>query len=80
MEEDIILKIKDTIEKLQPFVINDGGLIEYVKYEDNILYIKLSGACQGCPFVDMTLTGVIEKIIMDEIPEVKAVKNVDEAN
>ena len=38
-------KIIDVIDKIRPFLINDGGDIEFVKYEDNIVYIKMMGAC-----------------------------------
>ena len=37
-------KLKDMIDQIRPFLVMDGGDIEFVKYEDNYLYIKLSGA------------------------------------
>ena len=55
MDTNIEEKIKSTIEKMRPFLINDGGDLEYIKYEDNIVYIKLKGACQGCPMMDITI-------------------------
>ena len=68
--------IKDIIDKLRPFLINDGGNIEYIKYEDNIVYIKMMGACANCQMLDLTLKDGIEAAIMNEVPEVKAVINV----
>ena len=70
-------KIREIIDKLRPFLINDGGNIELVKYEDNIAYIKMLGACANCPSIDFTLKDGIEATIMSEVPEVKAVINVD---
>ena len=70
-------KIIEIIDKLRPFLINDGGNIEYVKYEDNIVYIKMTGACANCHMLDLTLKVGIEMAIIEEIPEVKEVRNVE---
>ena len=77
MNNDIELRIKTTIDKVRPFLISDGGNLEFVKYEDNIVYVKLTGACQDCPMLDVTLKDGIEELIINEIPEVKEVKNID---
>ena len=45
-------KIISIIDELRPFLINDGGNIEFVKYEDNIVYIKMMGACSNCEMLD----------------------------
>ena len=76
MDTNIEEKIKSTIEKMRPFLINDGGDLEYIKYEDNIVYIKLKGACQGCPMMDITIKEGIEQLLVNEIPEIKVVRNV----
>lgn len=69
-------KIKEIIDKLRPFLINEGGNIEFVKYEDNIVYIKMMGACVNCEMLDFTLKDGIEATIIDEVPTVKEVKMV----
>lgn len=69
--------IIDIIDHLRPFLINDGGNIEFVKYEDNIVYIKMSGACANCHMLDVTLKEGIEAAIKSEVPEVKEVINVN---
>lgn len=74
---DIELKIKSVIEKVKPFLISDGGNLEFIKYEGGIVYVKLFGACQDCPMLDVTLKDGIEELIINEIPEVKEVKNID---
>ena len=68
--------IIDIINKLRPFLINDGGNIEFVKYEDNFVYIKMLGACANCQMLDLTLKDGIEAAIINEVPEVKGVINV----
>lgn len=70
-------KIKDVINQLRPFLINDGGNIEYVKYENNIVYIKMMGACANCQMLDFTLKDGIEAAIISEVPEVIEVINID---
>lgn len=69
-------KIMEIINKLKPFLISEGGNIEFIKYEDNIVYIKMMGACANCEMLDLTLKEGIESSIISEIPEVKEVVNV----
>lgn len=70
-------RIIEIIDKLRPFLINDGGNIEFVKYENNIVYIKMMGACANCYMMDLTLKDGIEAAIQEEIPEVIEVVNID---
>lgn len=70
-------KIIEIINKLRPFLINDGGNIEFVKYENNIVYIKMMGACANCQMLDFTLKEGIAAAIMNEIPKVKDVVNLN---
>ena len=59
-------------------MISDGGNLEFVKYEDNVVYVTLTGACADCPMIDITLKDGIEELIMNEIPEVKEVRNISQ--
>lgn len=68
-------KIIDIIDTLRPFLINDGGNIEFIKYENNIVYIQMMGACSNCEMIDFTLKDGIEMAIKEEVPEVKEVIN-----
>ena len=51
-EEKLIISI---IDQLRPFLINDGGDVQFVKYEDDIVYLRLMGACSNCDIMDYTL-------------------------
>ena len=73
-EKEIII---DIIEHLRPFLINDGGDIEFIKYEDNVVYIKMTGACANCHMLDLTLKEGIEAAIKSEVPTVKEVVNIN---
>lgn len=68
-------KIKNVIDELRPYLINDGGNIEFVKYENNTVYIKMMGACADCMMLDYTLKDGIEQAIKEKVPEVKEVVN-----
>ena len=71
------LKIIALIDNIRPFLISDGGNLEFVKYENNIVYVRLMGACRDCAMIDITLKDGIEELIVNEIPEVKEVINLD---
>lgn len=68
--EEVISKIKEVIEKVRPYLQNDGGDVEFKKYENGIAYVKLVGACSSCPMAQITLNDSIEAAILDEVPEV----------
>lgn len=69
-------KIIEIIDKLRPFLINDGGNIEFIKFEDGYVYIKMMGACANCQMLDLTLRDGIEAAIINEVPDVIGVINV----
>ncbi len=71
-------KIIEIIDKIRPFLISDGGNLEFVKFEDGIVYLKLLGACSHCSMIDVTLKDGIESILINEVPEVLGVVRVDE--
>ncbi len=70
MAED---KIKNVIETIKPILGSEGGSIEFVKYEDNIVYIRMGGACSMCGYLGNTIEG-IELAIKSEVPEVEKVE------
>lgn len=76
-DEEVINKIKSVIEKIRPFIINDGGNLEFVNYEDGTVYVKLLGACVDCAMADITLKDGIEEILINEVAEVEKVVKVN---
>ena len=63
-------KILEVIEKIRPFLQNDGGDIEFVSFKNGIVNIKMLGACMDCINLDTTISDGIEMILTDEISEV----------
>lgn len=81
-EKDVDLEnqIKEVLEKLAVFIQKDGGDIHYYSFEPitGTVYVTLSGACQGCSFIDQTITYGVEAILVEEVPGVNHVVVVDE--
>lgn len=69
-EEVIAKKAQEVIEKIRPYLQNDGGDVEFRRYENGVVYVKLVGACSNCPMAQMTLQDGIENALISEIPEV----------
>ena len=70
-------KVNKVLNSIRPSLQMDGGDVGLVKIrEDNVIEVKLKGACGGCPMATMTLKMGIEKAMRDEIPEVKEVVSV----
>jgi Fe-S cluster biogenesis protein NfuA len=71
-------RVAQVIEEVRPFLQRDGGDVELVDVTaDNIVYVRLKGACGSCPGAMMTLKGGIEKALKEKIPEVASVERVD---
>ena len=71
-------QIKATLDKIRPFIQRDGGDVEFLTYEDGIVYIKMLGACANSVAQDETVSSGIELILVDEVPGVLHVKVVSE--
>lgn len=74
-EEELI--INGVINDIKPYLNNDGGDIEFIKYQDDYVFVKLFGACSHCGYQDFTLNDNILEIIKEKIPTVKGVINVE---
>lgn len=70
-------KIIELIENIRPYLNMDGGDIEFIKFDDGYVFIKLSGACVHCAAQDDTIKYGIEEMLKSELPEIKGVINVE---
>lgn len=67
-------KVESALEKIKPMLQADGGSVELVEVSpQGVVKVKLTGACAGCPMSQMTLKMGIEKMLKEEVPEVKEV-------
>ncbi|MGB2629801.1 MAG: NifU family protein [Candidatus Omnitrophota bacterium] len=69
-------RVRDAIDKIRPLLQRDGGDIELVSVEGNVVKVALRGACAGCPMSQMTLKNVVEQALKQEIPEIERVETV----
>lgn len=70
-------KIKAVLDKIRPYLENDGGNVTFKKFENGIVYVSLIGACSNCPMASLTLKDGIENALISEVPEVIKVVNED---
>jgi len=73
-QEETVEKVKVVLEKLRPYLQRDGGDMEFVRFEEGIVYVRMLGACAGCAFVQDTLSGGIEEALLEEVPGVIGVE------
>ncbi len=66
-------KVTEVLNQIRPLLMKDGGGVELIEVNDGTVKVKLTGACAGCPMSTMTLKMGIEKILKQEIPEIKEV-------
>lgn len=67
-------RVQEVLDMVRPSLQADGGDCELVNIrEDNVIEVRLQGACGSCPMATMTLKAGIERVLKDEIPEVEEV-------
>ena len=76
MENEVIVKIKEVLERTRSFLQQDGGDIEFVDFVDGIVYVKMQGSCVGCSAINVTLYDGIESILLAEVPQVIGIEAV----
>lgn len=69
-------KVEAALDKVRPSLQADGGDVELVEIEDGVVKVELKGACGGCPMSQMTLKNGIERVLKEEVPEVKKVESI----
>lgn len=75
--EEKIKKINEVIDNIKPYLNSDGGNIEFINYDNGVVFIKLTGACGCCAYRDETIQNGILKSLQSEIPEITDVINVE---
>ena len=66
-------KVEAALAKIRPALQADGGDVRLVGVDGGVVKVSLTGACAGCPMSTMTLKQGIERILKEEIPEIKEV-------
>ena len=72
VEEQIIA----VLNVIRPYLNNDGGDIEFVRFDEGVVYVRMLGACAGCMSLDQTLNDGVREILVENIPGVIEVVNI----
>lgn len=74
-KEEKIKLVVQSIEKIRPYIQRDGGDVQFVSLsDDDVVYVKVFGACVGCMSINETLKDGVMALIMDEVPGIKDVR------
>jgi Fe-S cluster biogenesis protein NfuA len=63
--------VEAALDKVRPGLQGDGGDVELVDVKDGVVTVRLTGACAGCPMSTMTLRAGVERVLRQELPEIK---------
>lgn len=66
-------KVEAVLNQIRPSLAADGGDVELIDATDGIVKVRLTGACGGCPMASMTLKHGVERVLKEQVPEVKEV-------
>ena len=78
MESKLKEEILKALDTIRPFLQADNGDIELIDItEDEIVKVKLTGACSICPMFQMTLRAGVERSLMRQVPGIKRVEAVN---
>ena len=70
MSEEVLLQINEVVDKyIRPALQADGGDIEIVDFQDNVLSVRLQGACSCCPHARMTLENAVGNTIRQSVSQ-----------
>ncbi len=69
-------KVKTLLNQIRPSLQMDGGDVEFVEIKENTVFVRLVGACGGCPMAQLTLKDGIERYLKEQVPEISSVEAV----
>ena len=76
MADSFEKRVQAALDDIRPQIQMDGGDVELVSIEDNVVKVRLVGHCAGCPMSQMTLKNGIEAHLKSVVPEIEKVEAV----
>ena len=76
MTESIEKRVQKALDEIRPQIQADGGDVELVAVEKQIVKVRLTGHCAGCPMAAMTLKQGVEALVKERVPEIQKVEAV----
>jgi Fe-S cluster biogenesis protein NfuA len=71
--ESVSERVRAVLRRLGPALSVDGGGVELERIEGDTAYVRLTGACVGCPGADITLKYGLESAVTEDVPEIARV-------
>ena len=73
-QEDLRRRVEEALDMIRPAIEMDGGNVELGEIVEGVAYVRMQGACGSCPSSTMTLKAGIERIVTEQVPEIKSVE------
>jgi Fe-S cluster biogenesis protein NfuA len=67
-------RVDAALERIRPNILADGGDVWLMNVDDGIAYVQMVGACGGCAAAIVTLKAGIERVVREDVPEIRAVE------
>ena len=75
--QETLINVEKALEEIRPFLMSDGGNIQLLSIENNIVKVQLQGACTGCSVNQMTLKNGVEATVKKYAPQILEVINIE---
>jgi Fe-S cluster biogenesis protein NfuA len=69
-------RVDAALDRIRPTIFADGGDVWLMNVDDGIAYVQMVGACGGCAAALMTLKSGIERVVCEDVPEIRAVEQI----
>jgi nitrite reductase/ring-hydroxylating ferredoxin subunit/Fe-S cluster biogenesis protein NfuA len=71
---DLATRVSRVIDMAKPYIESHGGHVELVSIEDNVVYVRMDGSCNGCSQTAVTLRNTVEEALREHVPEILKVE------
>ena len=73
-DQDLVVSINKALQEIRPLLAFHRGDIEFIEFKEGVVYVKLLGACHGCPLAQLTLKSGVEELLRARVKEVDRVE------
>jgi len=67
-------KIESALNEIRPYIAQHLGDIEFVRFKDGVVYVKMKGTCEHCMLSPLTLKAGVEELLKERVKEVERVE------
>jgi Fe-S cluster biogenesis protein NfuA len=75
-ESRLLARVDAALERIRPNIRADGGDVWLVNVDDGVAYVQMVGACGGCSAANLTLRTGIERVVLEDVPEIRSVEQI----